>query len=687
MFEENGTGGSSGLTASRKDNGKRKALIIAISNYDKQSRLRQLPFCMNDGEAIYEVLKNQKYDIPENRRLIGRVGGDAVRKTILDFLGKTAKEDDLLFLYFSGHGIPDSIGDHYLTSSDIEIEYPEENGFRFVDLQKLMTKSNAKRIVAVLDCCLAGAIRAEAKGGEAAEEAADKARGEMSKVFDNADGRCIFASSLEGQSSYPMKGSEYSLFTHHLIEGLKGGAVDDNGYVTPMSLSKYVFSKIPLARQKPITKIAMSGDIILANYPDRAKPNEEDEKSFDVLYQLIRDGSVNQFNLARKDFVDFHGRDFQRRNLQNIDLSKSNLQGVNMREANLQSADFSNSNLAGALFDFADLRNSKFKGAILEDTSFEYALLYKTEIQRATTTGPNFTGAEFRNLPIHAHAKYDEAVFDIASVPARIVKVDGYKVRYLAYENPIHGGADKETTVLLHGLIGSADGWLLMMPSLSKHLKLAIPDILGFGYSDKPPVNYDLEFFMKFLSGLLASLSIGKANIVAMSFGARLGIEFAIRFPSMVNKLVLCSPAIIPPHFDCASYAKSVINLNYKDFFTTFVDDHYYAEDIDAGKVAETSARLFADMIRQPDLQHSYESALCELERYPKLLGRLSRISSPTLVVWGENDKISRIENANQFREIPKSEFVIIKDCGHYVCLQKPIEFNKAILKFFLAHA
>lgn len=72
----------------------------------------------------------------------------------------------------------------------------------------------------------------------------------------------------------PMKGSEYSLFTRHLLKGLKGG-VDDNGCVTPMRLRKYVFSKIPLARQKPFTKIAMSGDIIIAECPNFRKSGRQ----------------------------------------------------------------------------------------------------------------------------------------------------------------------------------------------------------------------------------------------------------------------------------------------------------------------------------------------------------------------------------------------------------------------------
>lgn len=255
------------------DEGKRKALIIAVSEYDEESRLPHLPFCRNDGIAIYDILAKQGYDIPADRKLVGNVGGAKLRKQVLEFFRKSAKKDDTLFFYFSGHGISDSLGDHHLASSDINKNIPEENGLGFVELEKMMKMSEAKSIVLVLDCCFAGAIGLGSKGEE---EAANNARGEMYKVFAEGNGRCIFASSLEGQSSYSMKGSEYSLFTHYLLEGLKGGngeAVDEDGYVTPVKLSNYVYGKIPLAKQKPITKYEMSGDIVIAEYPKLAKRN------------------------------------------------------------------------------------------------------------------------------------------------------------------------------------------------------------------------------------------------------------------------------------------------------------------------------------------------------------------------------------------------------------------------------
>ena len=266
---------------------KRKALVIAVSDYDNLPPEKQLPFCTNDGNALCSVLKEQNYDIPDDRRLIGRVEGAKLRTAILDFFGRSARPDDTLVFYYSGHGIADSINDHYITSSDTEREFPEENGFNFEDLEKQWARSPARKIVAFLDCCMAGAISAEPGKGD--EDAAQEARGKMDKVFEDSTGRCVLASSLDGQASYAMKGKEYSQFTYYLLEGLKGGngeAVDEYGYVTPNSLGDYVFNHIE--KQKPVIKTAQSGEIKIAEYPALATSTIEvtsgiDEKEIGLI--------------------------------------------------------------------------------------------------------------------------------------------------------------------------------------------------------------------------------------------------------------------------------------------------------------------------------------------------------------------------------------------------------------------
>ena len=78
-------------------------------------------------------------------------------------------------------------------------------------------------------------------------------------------------------------------------------------------------------------------------------------------------------------------------------------------------------------------------------------------------------------------------------VQENFIHVDGNKIRYL------ETGDTKNILVLLHGLGASAERWNNVIPYFSKNYHLIIPDLVGFGYSDKPLVDYTMDFFSDFL--------------------------------------------------------------------------------------------------------------------------------------------------------------------------------------------
>src|SRR6476660_5176104 len=87
--------------------GKKKALIISISNYNDK-RLPPLEFCKNDGEEMYELLNSLGYEISEDCKQIGSVNYDSMRDAIIEFFrDRKTKPKDTLIFYFSGHGVPD----------------------------------------------------------------------------------------------------------------------------------------------------------------------------------------------------------------------------------------------------------------------------------------------------------------------------------------------------------------------------------------------------------------------------------------------------------------------------------------------------------------------------------------------------------------------------------------------------
>lgn len=258
-------------------NGSKKAIIISISDYDL---LQPLNFCRTDGIKMYELLKSIGYEIQEDHRLIGRVKWEEIRDAIIDFFrNRNVKPKDTLLFYYSGHGILDAFGDHYLAPSALNPIEPDSDGYPFDELTKMIRKSISQRIVTILDCCYSGAAMIGKGGDEDAANAGRKAIDEKSRILESGEGRCLLAASQAYQKAFETAQKNHSLFTYYLLEGLSGQAVDNDGNVTPDVLGKYAYDKImslppeQIPLQRPIRKVEQSGEIILASYPHLARRN------------------------------------------------------------------------------------------------------------------------------------------------------------------------------------------------------------------------------------------------------------------------------------------------------------------------------------------------------------------------------------------------------------------------------
>ena len=117
------------------------------------------------------------------------------------------------------------------------------------------------------------------------------------------------------------------------------------------------------------------------------------------------------------------------------------------------------------------------------------------------------------------------------------VSVDSSKIRYLK------AGSSKRNLVLLHGLGASAERWEYVIPHFSKHFTVFVPDLIGFGRSDKPNTDYTTEFFAKFVSSFLTELGIEKTTMIGTSLGGQIAAEHVAQNQESVDKLVLVSPA------------------------------------------------------------------------------------------------------------------------------------------------
>ena len=264
-------------------------------------------------------------------------------------------------------------------------------------------------------------------------------------------------------------------------------------------------------------------------------------------------------------------------------------------------------------------------------------------------------------------------------MPQKMTYVNGYGIRYLDYDS----SHSKKNLVLLHGIGASAERWSRVVTPLSKYFRVIVPDIIGFGYSDKPSVEYTLDFFLDFLQEFLENLKVSRASIAGSSFGGHLATEYAIRFGRRIEKLILTSPAGMirtsTPALD--GYIMAALYPTYENAMKAFREMAF-----DPEVVTEETVLDFVNRMRLPNAKYAFMSTLLGMRYAPALKGRISDIICPTLLIWGDSDRMIPVQYAKEYSEIPDNEIVVIKNCGHTPYIEKPMSFSKAMLKFLVSN-
>jgi ABC-type transport system substrate-binding protein len=259
----------------------RFALIIANTEYADPG-LAQLHAPGKDAEDFARVLKDPELAAFDDVSILLNQPEYVVREAIDDFFSNK-KTDDLLVLYFSGHGVRDDQGTLYLAVINTSRNKLRATGIKSDYIREIMDQSRSKRQVLILDCCNSGAFTHGTKAATGVSLG-------TASAFEAGSGRIILTASDTTQ--YAFEGdtvigeTENSLFTHYLVEGLEGNAdLDSDGYITVDELYDYAYQNVKAAtpNQTP-SKFSskQQGDIVL-----RQIRRIEDIKPVELSDQLI----------------------------------------------------------------------------------------------------------------------------------------------------------------------------------------------------------------------------------------------------------------------------------------------------------------------------------------------------------------------------------------------------------------
>jgi formylglycine-generating enzyme required for sulfatase activity/uncharacterized caspase-like protein len=239
------------------------ALLIGVSEY--QAGLNSLPAAVKDVQALQRVLQDRELGEFDQVKTLLNPDPYAMQFEIETFFtGRT--KDDLVLLYFSGHGIKDDRGNLYFAT---RITHKNANGdlvrtsavsAQFV--HDMLDNSRARRQAIILDCCFSGAFDPSLRLKDDGSVNLPDQLG--------AEGRVVLTSSSSTQYSLEQSESELSLYTRYLVEGIETGAgdLDEDGKITIKELHHYASDRVrataPSMTPKLITLKDLGFEIILS---------------------------------------------------------------------------------------------------------------------------------------------------------------------------------------------------------------------------------------------------------------------------------------------------------------------------------------------------------------------------------------------------------------------------------------
>jgi pimeloyl-ACP methyl ester carboxylesterase len=241
-------------------------------------------------------------------------------------------------------------------------------------------------------------------------------------------------------------------------------------------------------------------------------------------------------------------------------------------------------------------------------------------------------------------------------------------------ETHLRVGGDGEPLLFLHGH-KTADLWLPFEDELAKEYKVYVPDHPGFGRSSLPGWVDSMEDFVIHYARLLDELKLNQINLVGISFGGWLAAEFASFFPERVKKLVLID-----------SYGLRVAGAPTADLFAYPPEqfNRLCFVDPDKAVIKQDDNPDPATEFSQDYRERATMALLAwQKEFNPKLPYRLRRVTSPTLIIWGEKDALIPLSHGEAYRAaIANAQLEVVPDSGHFPIIEQALHTARLISNF-----
>lgn len=258
-----------------------------------------------------------------------------------------------------------------------------------------------------------------------------------------------------------------------------------------------------------------------------------------------------------------------------------------------------------------------------------------------------------------------------AAYPGEYRTVLGQRLRYRDT-----GPRDAPALILLHGFGASLDTWEPWATALSAQYRVVRLDLPGFGLTGPDAKgDYSDDRTLAILAGLMDQLHLQRATMIGNSLGGRFAWEFAARYPQRIDKLVLISPdGFASPGFEYGKAPEVPLVMNLMPWVgprslirANLAPAWAHPDALPDAVLERYRDMLLAPGVRQAILDRTRQTVLTDPST------RLRSIAAPTLLLWGDQDQMIPVRNAQDYlRLMPRAALVRLPGMGHVPFEESP---------------
>lgn len=278
------------------------------------------------------------------------------------------------------------------------------------------------------------------------------------------------------------------------------------------------------------------------------------------------------------------------------------------------------------------------------------------------------------------------------NAPGSYAQLKGYDIHFQLFGSPTSDPGEIPV-MLIHGFASSGLEYSRLAPLLADHHSLIIPDLLGFGYSQRlkqpnPALSHRGQAAL--LKDLLETLGVQQVDVVGASYGGGIAAQFALDYPERVRQLVFIDAEVFGEASNRAYIAYLPLGLN------RALTWYALGGGPIAQKLVELSCHDVLACERAGELSRARESitriqgntdaliAFSQTPRDQRIPNDLANIAQPSLVVWGERDEILPENYAPRLADILNASLQWIPEAGHTPHIERS-ELVAALLLDFLS--